>query len=553
MNQQSSFVKTHLPCWSCDSSDAVGLNSDGSAKCFSAGCGAYTRDYHKAINGEVMQSNTKPYWDDTVLEFGDIVDRKITELSCRTYGVQVVKSEGKITRHYYPYFNSEGEKAAYKVRAVDKKNFFSTGNINDGMLFGQQAFKGGGKYVTVVEGELDALAAHQMMGNKWPVLSLRNGAGSAVADIKKSLEYLESFDNVVLCFDMDAAGQDKLREAAKLFTPTKCKVMVLPSGFKDACDMLKANKGADFVNCFWNAQAYIPSGIVDVTKAKDKYFDKRPDVKGMPYPWAGLNAKTYGMRKGELVTWTGGTGGGKSSITRELEHYIIASTTTEKVGVMALEENYWRTVDGIMSIEANTRLHVHQVYEKYPKDQLAKHYSKLFEGNNAGRVYVHAHLGIQDFDDIMSKLRYMVVGCGCDYIILDHLHMLIQAANGNSEREIIDEIMLRLRSLVEETNCSMHLVSHLRRLSGDVGHEQGAQIGLAHLRGSHSISQLSDMVIAAERDQQADGDERNLMKLRVLKNRAIGDTGPAATLRYDSESGRLTEIDEELEFEGGEF
>ena len=80
-----------------------------------------------------------------------------------------------------------------------------------------------------------------------------------------------------------------------------------------------------------------------------------------------------------------------------------------------------------------------------------------------------------------------------------------------------------------------------------------AQIGVAHLRGSHSISQLSDMVIAAERDQQADGDERNLMKLRVLKNRAIGDTGPAATLRYDSESGRLTEIDEELEFEGGEF
>ena len=40
--------------------------------------------------------------------------------------------------------------------------------------------------------------------------------------------------------------------------------------------------------------------------------------KALLIPWEGLNKKLFGMRKGELVTLTGGTGLGKSSVTREL-------------------------------------------------------------------------------------------------------------------------------------------------------------------------------------------------------------------------------------------
>jgi twinkle protein len=179
--------------------------------------------------------------------------------------------------------------------------------------------------------------------------------------------------------------------------------------------------------------------------------------------------------------------------------------------------------------------------------------SLKIEGKNTDRVFVHAHLGIQTFDDIMAKLRYMVVGCGCDYVVFDHLHMLIRAMNGSSEREIIDESMLRLRSLVEETHCSLHLISHLSRISGS-SHERGGQVEMSHLRGSQGIGQLSDMIIAAERDQQAEDDtDRNLMRLRVIKNRLVGKTGTAGCLRYDDETGRLIEVDEDVEFEQEEF
>ena len=99
--------------------------------------------------------------------------------------------------------------------------------------------------------------------------------------------------------------------------------------------------------------------------------------------------------------------------------------------------------------------------------------------------------------------------------------------------------MTKLRSLVEETGCGMVLVSHLRRPPNGGGHEEGGVTRLSDLRGSHSIPQLSDMVIGLERNQQKENN--NETKVRVLKNRFSGETGLATTLFYDQDTGRYTE------------
>ena len=88
----------------------------------------------------------------------------------------------------------------------------------------------------------------------------------------------------------------------------------------------------------------------------------------------------------------------------------------------------------------------------------------------------------------------------------------------------------------------MVVVSHLRRPEGK-GHEEGAATSLSQLRGSASIGQLSDMVIGLERDAQNDDpDVRNTTRIRVLKNRFSGITGPCCDLKYDIDTGRLTEV-----------
>jgi twinkle protein len=113
---------------------------------------------------------------------------------------------------------------------------------------------------------------------------------------------------------------------------------------------------------------------------------------------------------------------------------------------------------------------------------------------------------------------------------------------------MIDTTMTRLRSLVERTGISLFLVSHLKRTSSDVNHEEGARVTLGQLRGSAAIAQLSDSVIGLERDQQSDKDG-GATTIRVLKNRYSGEVGIACTLMYDLNTCKFTEIENEAEFD----
>jgi len=549
MNEKT-WDKLKQPCPLCPSSDAVGINEDGSAKCFS--CGEFMPNYEQACNGKTMtQTETiQPKQPDNVIEgnFIALTDRKISQATAQKFGVKAVQDlKGQVIKHFYPYYNGH-ELSATKCRNSVTKDFFVQGSYNDTGLFGQQLFKGG-KYVTITEGECDAMAAYELLGSKWAVVSIKRGAQGAVRDIKESLEFFDNFENVIVAFDNDKAGKDAAVKVARLFKPGKARILTLPNGFKDPNDMLKSNRHKDFVESWWSAKVYTPSGVINVTEQREK-FHNREKKQSIPYPYEGLNKKLYGLRQGELVTLTGGTGLGKSSVTRELEHWLVKQTQ-DNVGIIALEEDWRRTIDGILSIEANARLYIDQEREKFSKEELDKMFDILYDGENKNRVWVHSHFGTNDIDDIFTKLRFMIIGCDCKWVVVDHLHMLVSAVHEGDERRAIDTIMTRLRSLVEETGAGIILVSHLRRVDGNKGHENGIEVSLSHLRGSNSIGQLSDCVIALERNQQSeDPDEARTTRLRVLKSRYTGDVGMAARVMYDSETGRLSELtNEDIEFD----
>ena len=543
------FIKHNQKCPTCGKNH-LSLNADGSSKCFHATCGTF----HAAQNTESNVSNitqtpverkVKPMQvTNSEGSYAALTDRRISEETATKYGVKVVHgADGKPIEHHYPYYNGN-ELAATKTRKVETKGFFLKGSFEETGLFGEQLFNKGGKYITITEGECDAMATYELMGSKWAAVSIKRGADGAERDVKDSLEFLESFDNIIICFDKDKSGKLAAKKIARLFQPSKAKIMTLPNGFKDANDMLVANKHKDFMESWWSAKTYTPSGVINVSEEKHKFFN-RPKMDSIPYPWEGLNKKLYGLRQGELVTLTGGTGLGKSSVTREVEHHLIKNTK-DNVGVIALEEDWRRTIDGILSIEANARLYIDQEREKFSEEELDKFFDLLYDGDNKNRVWVHAHFGTNDIDEIFTKLRFMIIACECKWVVVDHLHMLVSAVSEGDERRAIDNIMTRLRSIVEETGAGVILVSHLRRTSGDKGHENGIEVSLSHLRGSQSIAQLSDCVIALERNQQSDDiNESNTTRVRVLKSRYTGDVGMATNLLYDRETGRLSEFEKD--------
>jgi len=543
------FVAYHRPCPECGGSDPVSINENGSAKCFS--CGTFFKDYESAMGGNVADFNSFKRTNDNApfsqnqTFYHALTDRSISLETAKKYGVRSVKDEsGRIIEHHYPaYINNE--EVATKIRR-ENKVFNWIGSAKGTGLFGQQIAQAGGKYITVTEGECDAMAAYELLGSKWPAVSVKNGAQGAVKDVQENLEFLESFDTVVISFDNDKPGREASKKVARILKPGKAKILSLPTEFKDPNEMLKLGHHKAYVTAWWASKLYTPSGILNVSEERESY-KKRERKESVAYPWQGLNEKLEGLRQGELITLTGGTGLGKSSVTRELEHWLITNTN-DKVGVIALEEDWRRTVDGILSIEANDRLHIDSVRAKYSEEEIDNFFNVLYDGQNKNRVFVHAHLGMNDVDSVFSKLRFMAMGLECKWIVFDHLHMLLSMTTDGDERRNIDTIMHNFRTLVEETGVGLILVSHLRRIDGNRGHENGIEVNLSHLRGSQSIAQLSDCVISLERNQQSeDPVEASTTRVRVLKSRYTGDVGLATHLFYDKDSGRLSEISMEVE------
>jgi len=540
----SEIVKSHQPCPDCGSSDALAYYPENTY-CFS--CKAHR---HLKSTGEVDHSIPVTYiekgtfkpmatvqqqFNSDRLNFSPIIDRKIDVDTCRKYGVKQGTTNGKAC-HVYPYYDKDTkEHIVNKIRIVDTKEFFSEGEKHKKTgLFGQHLFSEGGKFITITEGELDCLAAYQMMGSKWPVISVRNGAASALNEIKYNLDYLGSFQHVVLCFDNDEPGIKATREIANLLEPGRCKIMHLSK--KDACEYLMHGQTQKFVQDFWNARTYTPEGILCGPDIEKILFSEEK-IESYPYPWDSLNSMTYGMRRGELVLVTAGSGIGKSSVMRELAHYLM-KTANEKVGCLFLEESVRKTSDGILSIEADKKFHIPASEQNvWTQEDRKQAYEDMNRLENA--VFWN-HFGSTSLDNLLSRIRYMAKGLDCKYIILDHISIVVYDLG--DERKAIDTAMLKLRTLVQELNIHLMVVCHLSRPSG-TGHEEGASVSLKELRGSHSLAQLPDMIFALERNNQAVSEqERSRTLIRILKNRFSGETGPVTMLLWNKNNGRLTEV-----------
>lgn len=536
---ESTFLY-HEPCPKCGSSDACGVFSDGHRYCYS--CNTYFRPDGSVKHGVAsMPKECIPFEDlDTVA----LTKRCIGKDTCSKFKYFSTVYKGSPCQ-VACYYDDSGNLVGQKLRFPDK-SFAVLGKISN-RLYGSQLWASG-KKIVITEGEIDCLTVSQLQGNKWPVVSIPNGAQAAKKAIENNLEYLDKFDEVVLMFDMDEPGRKASEECAKILPAGKAYIANIPC--KDPNECLTEGKGSEVLQAIWNAKPYRPDGIVAGSDLYEKCVVDIDDLKdSVEYPWVALQNKTKGARHGELYVFTSGSGMGKSTILRELEYYF-GVVRGELCGIVALEESTKKTGLELMSIHLNRRilLDPDSVSEEQRNDSF-----KATIGN--GRYFLYDHFGSLDSVNLLSKIRYMIVSLGCKRIFLDHISIVVSGMDTDEdggERKAIDKLMTNLRSLVEETGATMFVVSHLKRPEKK-GHEEGAQVSLSQLRGSGAIAQLSDMVIGLERNQQ--GDNPNVLTIRVLKNRFCGLTGVSGHLKYNVETGRLEEYEEgeECPFTDSEF
>jgi twinkle protein len=455
--------------------------------------------------------------------------RGISEKVCQQYKIY---RDGEVLRFHY--FDSSGVLKGCKVKTKSKV-FTYEGDV-PGTLFGQHLFPATGKRVVITEGELDAASCSEAMPG-WPMVSLPSGAAAARKSIQRVIPWLQGYEEIVLFFDNDEAGRKATEEAASVLPPGKCKIASLQGDYKDASDALSANDSEAIRRAIWDAKPYRPDGIVDGKTLLELVTTPSPPS-DHDYPFDGLQRKLHGIRYGELVTITAGSGIGKSSFCRELATSLLQND--ERVGYLALEESNRRTALGLMSAAVGKSLHL-GIHER---STLTEAYQATLANWN---LFLFDGFGSFDPDIVYNRIEYLATGLDTRVIFLDHLSILLSGLDGD-ERRMIDTTMTKLRSLVERTGIAMFLVSHLRRTTGDTNHEEGARVTLGQLRGSAAIAQLSDSVIALERNQQAQSGS-GTTTVRVLKNRYSGEVGIACHLDYDLDTCKFHETEPEDEFD----
>jgi len=464
-------------------------------------------------------------------DFMPLTKRKLTKETCEKFGY-FISELGGTPCQVAPYYRNR-KLVAQHIRFPNKE-FPWIGSNNKVELFGQHLWPSKGKQLIITEGEIDCMSIAQTLGMKWPVVSIPYGAEGAKKAIQQNLEFVNGYDTIILAFDNDKPGKKATEAVAELIEPGRVKVFAYPPGMKDANDILKACKAKLIVQGIWNATDYRPDGIIEGSVLRDEVLSD-VDV-GYETPYPVLNKMLKGIRKGELYMLTAGSGIGKSTLAREILYHFL-TVHKLRIGVVALEENKRKTVKAFTGLHLNYPLSISKP-EHISNTQILKAFDETV---GSGRFFIYDHWGSLRLDNLLSKLRYLAVGLKVDFILLDHVSIVVSGLDemGTDERKLIDKLMTRLRSLIEETGVGVVAIVHLKRPTDNSskGYNEGKAVSLTALRGSASLEQLSDVVIALERNQQ--GENSNESTIRVLKNRPIGITGIADTLIYNPDTGRL--------------
>ncbi len=535
-NEEGTYLyKTN--CEECGSSDANAVYSSDTTHCFSCG---FTRRLNE---GEVMEPiPTQKEFKPTYLEYPPVI-REIRQDTLKKFSYGFNKN---LDKHVAYMYNTKGEIVAEKYRGRDKV-FSWSGNSKQACLFGQTLWKPNKKIsITVTEGELDAMSISQMQNNKYPVVSITSGADKAYKEVKKQLEWLLGFKEVVLCFDNDKAGQAATDKVASLFPPKFVRIASLP--LKDANDMIKNNRSFELANALRDAKYYTPDGILQGQEVIDQLRNEEEVISYLfPDFLANTNKMLGGIRTSELMVFTAGTGSGKTTMLKQLQYHYFKNSNLNQA-LIHLEEPLKRTAKDLVGISMDVRLHLNDTVKSEEYLSKAEEIFLATDSEGNARINLYDSFGSMDSEDLYNKIRFMVKGLDCKVIWLDHLSILVSGlGQAGDERRAIDSIMHELKSLTVELDCFIGLVVHLNN-NTQTPFEEGGSITINNLRGSGGIKQLSDSVIAISRNQQAETEcERNTVKVSVLKNRYSGETGVSDEVYYNGFTGKF---EEHLEEEG---
>ena len=212
----------------------------------------------KVNQANQIPSNLLPAWPLPKGKFQDLLDRAISETTCRLYDYEVGNYRDRQEHTDHPLSHlahvraQDGTRVATHVRLphVPKKEgdkkikwaYIYKGAQKGAQLFGQHI--GSGSHLIITEGEIDAMSVHEAYcaRSKGVVaVSITSGVHACKANLQANLKYIESFDRVTVFFDNDEPGREWGKQAVELIGPKARLVTGL--AYKDANEAWVARDG----------------------------------------------------------------------------------------------------------------------------------------------------------------------------------------------------------------------------------------------------------------------------------------------------------------------
>lgn len=583
-------------CWSCEESSPDIDFSTLEENTYSARNSNTTAESYVTMNLPELESVRDDY---SVI---DNKDRKVRADIYEFYGCRMeVNPDGEtIEKIFYPTWR-DNLHVGYRIRSrfevsspevkknPDKLGVLKCfeGKIGDTKkgieLFGQNLFSPENhKRLFITEGEEDAMTGYYMSSKKtkskegYAFVSVPSGAN--VAGLKGNLEYINSFDEIFLCFDNDAKGQELVDKATKFLPVGKVRIMRYPSGIKDISQMWQEARTQGsrsavldtfWRKCIFGAEKYSPAGIYSMSEGWSSYLNRGKEIL-IPFPdsFGEINDKTCGgYALGEIVTIAAPSSVGKSSFVKEMI-YTALLETNYKIGICSFEETLDEFIEGMLSVHMSMQLNEipydqrdrQMEYEKF-KELLQLRLTEIGVNDDEAsddRIHFLDHQGSCDGEGLLDKIDFMINGLDCKIIILDPVTLALSGGD-MEEDEFASEIVKRTK----RNKLAWINVQHVRKNSGGAtANSEGGDIAEEDIKGSGVWFQTSMLTVLLTRNKVHDNSIiRNTTTVKMSKCRRHGkNTGIVGWTYYNGDTGRLErgispkELEElECDGESGDF
>ena len=513
---------------------------------------AITKDEYKAL---IARSNH-----DTTQPDGSLY-RGIRSDVAKFYNVLFERnSEGWINKVYYPETKSTfkgecGSLRGYKTRVLpkdfSKPNIGITGVSSD--FYGRNSFKdyGGGKYVVIVGGEEDCLAAYQMLRDYQvqkkqddydpiPVVSVTSGEGSLAKQCAEQYNWLDQFENIIVCMDNDDAGRKATQEALKVLPEDKARVMYC--SLKDPSLMLQEGKQKQFLSNFWDAKTEQEAGVNSIIDAMEGVQDYllAPKIPLPPQLAKIQEAMRGGIRStGSIINIIGKTSIGKTLFSDMLLYFwryysplkpVIFSIERTKEELLIdmfsihLKQNLTWFSDGHEAVDYLNQPEIAELCEDFIMDEFGEP-SMFVIDERRGNV-----------DALKKQIERAVKQYNSKLVIIDVLTDVLRSLPLNEQ----DDFMLWEKQMKKEGIVFIN-VCHTRKDQAGTqkpkdenGEETFKRVDEYDIHGTSSIPQSADYNIVLNRNKNAsDPIEKNTTYVDLPKARGGTTSHNVLELYYD--------------------